>query len=228
MNLAIQTKAVTKEYHVGESRIRAVENVDFHAGAGEFICISGKSGSGKSTMLNLLAGLENPTFGEIILLGEHIEAMNEKQRLRFRRNHIGFVFQSYNLLPQFSAVENVALPLLLRGTPVRERNRQAMEILELVGLSNHAGHKPSEMSGGQQQRIGIARAIITKPGIVFADEPTGNLDTRTGDEIMQLLVGIFREWNTTFILVSHDADMHRYTHREVSMLDGHIQPPVAN
>jgi len=220
---AISTRRATKEYHVGDNCIRAVQGVDLDAEAGEFLCISGRSGSGKSTLLNLLAGLEEPTDGEIILLGEHIETMTESQRLRFRRKHVGFVFQSYNLLPQFSALENVAIPLSLRGISVRARNIQAMEMLKMVGLADHAAHKPSELSGGQQQRVSIARAIITKPDIVFADEPTGNLDTRTGDEIMGLLTGIFREWNTTFLLVTHDQEMRKYTDREIYMLDGQIQ-----
>ena len=223
MTCAIRTKAVTKEYQVGEHRVQAVREVDFAAQLGEFLCISGRSGSGKSTLLNLLAGLERPTSGEISLLGKRIETMSETARIRFRRGHVGFVFQSYNLLPQYSAVENVALPLTLCGIPARECNRAAMEMLEMVGLADHAAHKPSELSGGQQQRAGIARAIITKPDIVFADEPTGNLDTKTGEEVMQLLIRIFREWGTTFLLVTHDTEMRRYTDREIVMLDGQIQ-----
>ena len=228
MRITVQTIAATKDYFVGSSRIQAVRQVDFAAQKGELVCVSGRSGSGKSTLLNLLAGLEKPTSGQIILLNRHIEQMTETQRIRFRRDFVGFVFQSYNLLPQFSALENVALPLALRGTPTAERMRRAMEMLELVGLSDHAAHKPSELSGGQQQRVGIARAIITKPGIVFADEPTGNLDTKTGDEIMRLLIRIFHDWKTTLILVSHDPEMRRYTDREVRMLDGQLEAPTAD
>jgi len=223
MTPAIRTKAVFKDYHVGDHRVQAVRKVDLIAQPGEFLCISGRSGSGKSTLLNLLAGLERPTSGEIALLGKRIEVMSETQRLRFRRKHVGFVFQSYNLLPQYSTLENVALPLTLCGVSAREAKHKAMKMLELVGLAEHALHKPSQLSGGQQQRAGIARAIITMPDIVFADEPTGNLDTKTGDEVMRLLIRIFREWSTTFLLVTHDPEMRRYADREVVMLDGQIQ-----
>lgn len=219
----IQTKSVQKHYRVGEGIIRAVDGIDLEVQKGEFITISGRSGSGKSTLLSLLAGLESPTEGEVILLGEHMEQMDERQRSRFRREHIGFVFQSYNLLPQYCAWENVALPLEIRGVPINERKERAMEVLDLVGLRSHAQHRPTELSGGQQQRIGIARAIITRPEIVFADEPTGNLDTKTGKEIMELLERIFREWKTTFLLVSHDEEMSRYTDREVRLRDGKIE-----
>ncbi|MCL2578741.1 MAG: ABC transporter ATP-binding protein [Oscillospiraceae bacterium] len=222
MTQAIFTKAVTKDYYVGDHQIRAVRGIDFSAQKGEFLCISGKSGSGKSTLLNLLAGLEKPTGGEITLLDKRIDTMSETQRIRFRRSHVGFVFQSYNLLPQYSALENVALPLAVSGIPARERSDLAMKMLEMVGLSGHAAHMPGALSGGQQQRASIARAIITRPDIVFADEPTGNLDTATGDEVMRLLTRIFREWNTTFLVVTHDPDMRKYTDKEIFMRDGRI------
>ena len=219
----IQTKQVKKYYQVGEGMIRAVDGIDLKVKKGEFVTISGRSGSGKSTLLSLLAGLERPTDGEVILLGEHINRMNEQQRSSFRRDHIGFVFQSYNLLPQYNAWENVALPLEIRGVALKKRKERAMEVLDLVGLKSHAQHLPTELSGGQQQRIGIARAIITRPEIVFADEPTGNLDTKTGKEIMELLERIFRRWNTTFLLVSHDEEMSLYTNREICLRDGQIE-----
>ena len=190
---------------------------------GEFVCISGRSGSGKSTLLSLLAGLESPTDGEVVILGKHLEQMNEQERGRFRRDHIGFIFQAYNLLPQFSSWENVAVPLEIRGVPLEQRREKAMEALEMVGLRDHAEHRPTELSGGQQQRISIARAIITRPGIVFADEPTGNLDSRTGTEVMSLLTDLFRRWGTTFLVVSHDEDMNRYTDREIRLKDGKIE-----
>ena len=223
----IETKSVQKCYQVGSNSVHAVDGIDLAIDEGEFVCISGRSGSGKSTLLSLLAGLESPTDGEVILMGEHLETMNEKERGRFRRENIGFVFQAYNLLPQFNAWENVAVPLEIRGIPLQERRQMAMEALEMVGLSDHAEHRPAELSGGQQQRISIARAIITRPGIVFADEPTGNLDTRTGTEIMDLLTGLFRRWGTTFLLVSHDEDMNRYTDREIRLKDGTIEKFVA-
>ena len=218
----IKTNNLQKHYQVGENSVHAVDGVDLNVREGEFVCISGRSGSGKSTLLSLLAGLESPTDGEVVLLGEHLEQMNERERGRFRREHIGFIFQAYNLLPQFNSWENVAIPLEIRGVPLEERKKKAMEALEMVDLADHAEHRPTELSGGQQQRISIARAIITRPGIVFADEPTGNLDSRTGTEVMKLLTDLFRRWGTTFLVVSHDEEMHRYTDREVRLKDGKI------
>lgn len=218
----IRLQNVRKEYVVGDSHIHALDGVSLTVSPGEFVCISGRSGSGKSTMLNMLAGLEKPTSGEIVILDKHIENMSESARIRFRRQYIGFVFQSYNLMPQYTAVENVELPLMLRGVGRRERRRQALAVMEQVGIVSHAEHKPSELSGGQQQRVGIARALITRPPIVFADELTGNLDTKTSAEIMDLLTGLFRESGTTFMLVSHDPDMSQYTDRTIHLLDGKI------
>lgn len=171
----IETNNLQKRYQVGENSVHAVDGVDLNIREGEFVCISGRSGSGKSTLLSLLAGLESPTDGEVVILGKHLEQMNEQERGRFRRDHIGFIFQAYNLLPQFSSWENVAVPLEIRGIPLEQRREKAMEALEMVGLRDHAEHRPTELSGGQQQRISIARAIITRPGIVFADEPTGSV-----------------------------------------------------
>lgn len=218
----IRLQDVRKEYVVGDSHIHALDGVSLTVSPGEFVCISGRSGSGKSTMLNMLAGLEKPTSGEIVILDKHIENMSESARIRFRRQYIGFVFQSYNLMPQYTAVENVELPLMLRGIGKRERRKQALAVMEQVGIVSHAEHKPSELSGGQQQRVGIARALITKPPIVFADELTGNLDTKTSAEIMDLLTGLFRKSGTTFMLVSHDPDMSQYTDRTIHLLDGRI------
>lgn len=218
----IRLQDVRKEYVVGDSHIHALDGVSLTVSPGEFVCISGRSGSGKSTMLNMLAGLEKPTSGEIVILDKHIENMSESARIRFRRQYIGFVFQSYNLMPQYTAVENVELPLMLRGIGKRERRKQALAVMEQVGIVSHAEHKPSELSGGQQQRVGIARALITKPPIVFADELTGNLDTKTSAEIMDLLTGLFRGSGTTFMLVSHDPDMSQYTDRTIHLLDGKI------
>ena len=222
----IETINLQKHYHIGDNSVLAVDGIDLNVKEGEFVCISGRSGSGKSTLLSLLAGLESPTGGEVRLLGQHLEEMNEQERGRFRRAHIGFIFQAYNLLPQFNAWENVAVPLEIRGISRQERKEKAMEALEMVGLTDHAEHRPTEMSGGQQQRISIARAIITRPDIVFADEPTGNLDTRTGTEIMSLLTDLFRRWGTTFLVVSHDEDMHRYTDREIRLKDGKIEKVI--
>ena len=219
----IETNNLQKHYQVGEVQVPAVDGVNLNIREGEFVCISGRSGSGKSTLLSLLAGLESPTDGEVVILGKHLEQMNEQERGRFRRDHIGFIFQAYNLLPQFSSWENVAVPLEIRGIPLEQRREKAMEALEMVGLRDHAEHRPTELSGGQQQRISIARAIITRLGIVFADEPTGNLDSRTGTEVMSLLTDLFRRWGTTFLVVSHDEDMNRYTDREIRLKDGKIE-----
>ena len=165
----IETNNLQKHYQVGEVQVPAVDGVNLNIREGEFVCISGRSGSGKSTLLSLLAGLESPTDGEVVILGKHLEQMNEQERGRFRRDHIGFIFQAYNLLPQFSSWENVAVPLEIRGIPLEQRREKAMEALEMVGLRDHAEHRPTELSGGQQQRISIARAILS---LIHISEPT--------------------------------------------------------
>lgn len=178
---AISIKGLKKDYNVGAGEVHALRGIDMEIACGEFVCIAGKSGSGKSTLLNLVAGLESPTDGSINVLGQRIDRMSEIERIRFRCSHIGFVFQSYRLLPQYTAIENVALPLMLRGVEKRERERRALEALDMVGIAKCARQRPAQMSGGEQQRAGIARSIITSPAIVMADEPTGNLDTATGE-----------------------------------------------
>ena len=219
----IQALDLTKTYNVGGSAVHALDGVNLAVAPGEFLCIAGRSGSGKSTMLNLIAGLEPPTSGEILVDGQNIGAMSEEKRTRFRRGHVGFVFQSYNNLPQYTALENVALPLAIRGMSRSKRETLAAEALEQVGLQDHMRHRPTQLSGGQQQRVSIARAIVTHPPIVLADEPTGNLDSRTGAEIMELLCALFREHGTTFIMSSHDPTMTQYMDRTVRFADGRIQ-----
>ena len=226
-NVIISTHGLKKYYFVGESTVKALDGVDMTVNKGESVCIAGRSGSGKSTMLNMLAGLELPTSGTVQVAGKRLESMNEKARIRFRRDDIGFVFQSYNLMPQYTALENVALPLAIRGAPLKLRNEIAEAMLVRVGLKEHIHHKPGELSGGQQQRVGIARAIITRPPIVLADEPTGNLDTGTSEETMELLTGLFRERGTTIILVSHDPGMRKYTDRTITFSDGRISNTIA-
>ncbi len=226
-NVIISTHGLKKYYFVGKNTVKALDGVDMTVNKGESVCIAGRSGSGKSTMLNMLAGLELPTSGTVQVAGKRLESMNEKARIRFRRDDIGFVFQSYNLMPQYSALENVALPLAIRGAPLKLRNEIAEAMLVRVGLKEHIHHKPGELSGGQQQRVGIARAIITRPPIVLADEPTGNLDTGTSEETMELLTGLFRERGTTFILVSHDPGMRKYTDRTITFSDGRISNTIA-
>lgn len=226
-NVIISTHGLKKYYFVGKNTVKALDGVDMTVNKGESVCIAGRSGSGKSTMLNMLAGLELPTSGTVQVAGKRLESMNEKARIRFRRDDIGFVFQSYNLMPQYTALENVALPLAIRGAPLKLRNEIAEAMLVRVGLKEHIHHKPGELSGGQQQRVGIARAIITRPPIVLADEPTGNLDTGTSEETMELLTGLFRERGTTFILVSHDPGMRKYTDRTITFSDGRISNTLA-
>jgi len=205
---------------VGEVKIRALNGLSMTIEEGEFACIVGRSGSGKSTLLNLMAGLEGVSSGEIVIAGRHVQRMTESELIDFRQRHIGFVFQSFNLLPQFTALENTALPLTFAGAPRRERKKRALEALALVGIKSHAHHKPMQMSGGQQQRVGIARALVSDPKLVFADEPTGNLDSKTSEEIMLLLLDIFRRRRTTFVMVTHDPLMSSYADKKIHVLDG--------
>lgn len=219
----IRIKDVTKFYRMGAETIAAVNGLNLSIRQGEVCCLFGKSGSGKSTLLNLIAGLEKPTSGQIIFNKKHIERMNEDQLAEFRQKYVGFVFQSYNLLPTLTAMENVTLPLIFCGVPVQERNERAMEMLKAVGLEGRANHKPSEMSGGQQQRVSIARAFINSPQVVFADEPTGNLDTKTTYEMMDLITGLAKKNNQTLVIVTHDMELSEYADRIVVMMDGKIE-----
>ena len=218
----IETVNAKKIYKVGQTAIRALNGVSIAVEEGEFCCIVGRSGSGKSTLLNLLAGLEPPTAGQIIIGGQHIEAMNESQLILFRQRNVGFMFQSFNLMPNMTAVENVSLPLAFRGMSRRERDKRAKTILKAVGLSTHLEHKPTQMSGGQQQRVGIARALAGAPKIIFADEPTGNLDSKTSEEIMLFMQDIMKQRKQTFIMVTHDAAMAAYADTTIHLLDGKV------
>lgn len=215
-----------KYYTVGPNTVKALDGVSLDVKSGEFVGVMGRSGSGKSTLLNMLAGLESPTDGFLEIDGEPVGILSERKRIQFRRNSIGFVFQSYNLMPQYTTLENVALPLAIRGVSKRVRDELAEEALYRVGLQDNLRHRPSELSGGEQQRVGIARAIIAKPPIVLADEPTGNLDTKTSDEVMQLLTELFREEQTTFVLVTHDPEMRRYMDRTICLRDGRLSDTI--
>ena len=215
-----------KYYTVGPNTVKALDGVSLDVKSGEFVGVMGRSGSGKSTLLNMLAGLESPTDGFLEIDGEPVGILSERKRIQFRRNSIGFVFQSYNLMPQYTSLENVALPLAIRGVSKRVRDELAEEALYRVGLQDNLRHRPSELSGGEQQRVGIARAIIAKPPIVLADEPTGNLDTKTSDEVMQLLTELFREEKTTFVLVTHDPEMRRYMDRTICLRDGRLSDTI--
>lgn len=219
----IRIRDVKKIYQMGNELIHAIDGVSLNIRQGEVCCLFGKSGSGKSTLLNLIAGLEKPTEGKILFHKKHIERMDEDQLADFRRQYIGFVFQSYNLLPTLTALENVTLPLIFKGVPIRERNERAMEMLEAVGLAERAHHKPFEMSGGQQQRVSIARAFVNEPPVVFADEPTGNLDTKTTYEMMDLITGMAKKKNQTLVIVTHDLELSEYADRIVVLQDGKIE-----
>jgi len=218
----IQVKNLYKIYRIGENRVRALDGVDITINKGEFCSIVGTSGSGKSTLLNMLAGLEKPTKGEIIIAGEHMENKSENQLVKFRREHIGFIFQSFNLLPTLNAVENVALPLTFQGMDKKTRNKKALEVIGMVGLSKHRKHKPNQMSGGQQQRVGVARALVVNPEIIFADEPTGNLDSKTSEEVMELMKKVVREKQQTLVMVTHDKQLASYADRVFHIIDGKI------
>jgi len=208
---------------MGSESIPAINGISLNIHRGEVCCLLGKSGSGKSTLLNLIAGLEKPTEGQIVFHKKHIERMNEDQLADFRRQYVGFVFQSYNLLPTLTALENVTLPLIFQGISPRERNEQAMEMLKAVGLEERAQHKPHEMSGGQQQRVSIARAFVNRPPVIFADEPTGNLDTKTTYEMMDLITGMAKKNHQTLVIVTHDLELSEYADRIVVLQDGRIE-----
>ena len=218
----IEVRNLRKEYPVEDETVVALDRVNLSIPQGQICCIFGESGSGKSTLLNQLAGMEKPTRGGVRIGGVPVSKLDERELAAFRQKHLGFVFQSYNLLPNLTALENVAMPLMFRGMDKDKRTRIAKEMLREVGLGNRMKHKPTQMSGGQQQRVGIARAFVTKPKIVFADEPTGNLDSKTTTEVMELMVNKSRENNQTFILVTHDNGIARYADRIVTIVDGKI------
>lgn len=218
----IQVKNLYKVYRVGESKVFALNGVSFSLNKGEFCAVVGPSGSGKSTLLNMMAGLEKPSRGEIVIAGTHIEKMTERQLVTFRRQNVGFIFQSYNLLKTMNAVENVALPLTFRGVPKKVRTEKAKKYLKLVGLEKQMNHMANEMSGGQQQRVGIARALVVDPRIIFADEPTGNLDSRTTMDVLKLMRRIVRERQQTLIMVTHDNHLASFADKQIHIVDGKI------
>lgn len=222
MAAIIKIENLYKVYSVGKEKVVALGGINLQIEKGQICCILGTSGSGKSTLLNQLAGLEKPSKGRVLIGGVNISTLNEGQLAKFRQKNIGFIFQSYNLLQSYSALENVAMPLMFRGIPKALRNRRAKMILKQVGLDKRMSHKPAQMSGGQQQRVGIARAFVSKPKIVFADEPTGNLDTRTTKEVMELMVRLCRKNNQTLVLVTHDRELALYADRIITLIDGKV------
>jgi putative ABC transport system ATP-binding protein len=213
---------VWKTYGAGEAQVNALAGVDLTVKAGEFVAIMGPSGSGKSTAMNIIGCLDTPTRGTYAFNGIDAGRLDRGRRAVLRNRFIGFVFQGYNLLPRTTAVENVELPLVYRSAPARQRRELALEALRQVGLEGRADHTPAELSGGQQQRVAIARAIVTRPALLVADEPTGNLDTARSHEIMELLTDLNREHGLTVMMVTHEADIAAYADRVISFLDGHI------
>jgi len=224
----IRLSAITKTYGHGQAALQALRGIDLAIGEGEFVAIMGPSGSGKSTAMNILGCLDTPTSGEYLFEGTHVESLSRDQRALLRRNHLGFVFQGFNLLARTTAQENVELPLLYRGESAAARHALAREALRSVGLEDWAHHTSSELSGGQQQRVAIARAIVTNPKVLLADEPTGNLDSQRGHEIMELLTGMNRERGITILMVTHESDIAAYAQRTVHFVDGQIARDDAN
>lgn len=218
----IEIRGLKKYYKLGGNVIKALDGIDLDIEKGEFVALLGTSGSGKSTLLNMLAGLERPTKGTIKYGNISLTDLNEEQITKFRNLNIGFVFQSYNLLPYLSAWENVSLPLTFKGLGKEERKKEAYKILKQVGLADRMDNRPNELSGGQQQRVSIARAFVGRPKIIFADEPTGNLDTKTSFEVMKLIKNITRENKQTFIMVTHDDEMTEFADKVLFMRDGHL------
>ena len=217
----IRIKNLRKTYVMGASKVHALAGVDLEIPRESLTVVMGPSGSGKSTLLYLLGGLDRPTAGNIHINGRQVEKLDENQLAAYRRNEIGFIFQSFNLVPSMTALENVAFPLRFSGIGMRERRKRALTVLHLVGLENRALHKPTELSGGQQQRVAIARALVNKPSIILADEPTGNLDTTSGYSIMQLLSELHRAGHTVLV-VTHDARMNHFSTHTIYLLDGRV------
>ena len=211
-----------KVYRIGKEKVVALDNINIEIKKGEICCILGTSGCGKSTLLNMLAGLEKPTRGDIIINKSKVNKLSEKKLAVFRQKYIGFIFQSYNLIPTLTAEENVALPLVFRRMRKKTRTQSSANMLKLVGLGDRLRHKPTQMSGGQQQRVGIARAFVAKPAVVFADEPTGNLDSRTTIEVMLLMLKIARDNNQTLVIVTHDNEIALYADRIIQLKDGAV------
>jgi putative ABC transport system ATP-binding protein len=224
----ITLRRITKTYGQGQAAFQALRGVDLSISVGEFVAIMGPSGSGKSTAMNILGCLDTPTSGEYIFSGMHVEHLSRDQRALLRRDHLGFVFQGFNLLARTTAIENVELPLLYRGDDAATRHARAKAALAAVGLDGWEHHTPAELSGGQQQRVAIARAIVTSPKVLLADEPTGNLDSKRGHEIMELLTGMNRDHGITILMVTHEPDIAAYANRIVHFIDGMVESDRSN
>jgi len=223
MSAFITLNDVYRAYRMGQEKIYAVNGVSLEIEEGEICCMKGPSGSGKSTLLHLMAGLDKPSKGAITIGKTRIDKLSENQLALFRQRYVGFIFQSYYLIPTLTALENVAMPLTFCGVPRSKRIKKAKELLDAVGLKDRMKHKPSEMSGGQQQRVSIARAFANNPKVVFADEPTGNLDTATTFEMMNLMTNMAKTWNQTMVIVTHDNEISGYASRIINIRDGKIE-----
>jgi putative ABC transport system ATP-binding protein len=224
----IRLSGITKTYGEGQAAFQALKGIDLDIEAGDFVAIMGPSGSGKSTAMNILGCLDTPTSGSYRFQGAHVERLSRNQRALLRRHYLGFVFQGFNLLARTTALENVELPLIYRGEPAAARHAAARAALEQVGLQGWEHHTPGELSGGQQQRVAIARAIVTRPAVLLADEPTGNLDTRTSQEIMELIGGFNRDQGLTVLMVTHEPDVAAHARRTVRFLDGRVDSDRSN
>ena len=222
MNGIVRVESITKIYSLGDVKVEALRKVSFSVEAGEFLSIMGASGSGKSTMMNILGCLDTPTGGQYFLEGHNVSRLSGDELADIRKHKIGFVFQGFNLLPRMTALENVKLPMLYNGVHPSMRDRKAMDALEMVGLGDRANHQPQQLSGGQQQRVAIARALVNDAPIILADEPTGNLDSRTSKDIMDLFTDLNREYGRTIIQVTHEAEMASYGKRVITFRDGMV------
>ena len=228
MSTIIELKNITKMYDMGGAEeVHALQGVSITLTKNEYVAIMGPSGSGKSTLMNIIGCLDTPTSGQYIFNGVNVSEMSDNELARVRNREIGFVFQTFNLLPRSDALHNVELPLIYAGTPAAERRRKAMETLQHVQLGDRAHHKPNELSGGQRQRVAVARALVTNPSIILADEPTGNLDTKTGEEIMMLFEELHTQGNT-IILVTHESDIAEHAHRVIRIRDGKVESDESN
>jgi ABC-type lipoprotein export system ATPase subunit len=223
MDFVVRTVALTRRFKMGDTYVQALRGVDLTLSCGEFVALVGPSGSGKSTVLNLIGGLDQPTGGEVWIDGVELSASDERTRTQHRRKNVGFVFQSFNLLPRLTAEENVAIPLMFSGVAERERRDRARALLVRVGLQERLEHRPTQLGGGEQQRVAIARALIGAPLLLLADEPTGNLDTTTGQEIMSLIKELNRERGLTVLVVSHDPEVAAFAGRVVRLRDGQVE-----
>jgi len=218
----VSMQKVVRNYYLGKTVVNALGGIDLQVEKGEFICIAGPSGSGKTTLLNLIGCLDRPSSGKVFLDGDDIERLSDNKLSRLRVERIGFIFQSFNLIPVLSAFENIEYPLLLKGVPRGSRKKKVLAMLEEVGLADFTRHRPNQLSGGQRQRVAIARALVTDPEMVLADEPTANLDSKTGEAIVDLMRKINQEMKATFIFSTHDSMVMKYAHRMIRLQDGRI------